>query len=95
MFNDLQNPVIVDQLKMTDNKKNKADVKKHEKYPMQRIMSPDRGKKKRVAQGPKPFGILFRINLKGGGVLRLSPDFYNPHGRAQNEYTESSIYHGH
>jgi len=80
---------------MTDDKKKKADVKEHEKNPVHRIMSPDCGEEKRIGQGPKPFGFFLRVNLEGCGVLRLLPNIYDPDGRAQNEYAEGSIHHGH
>jgi hypothetical protein len=43
MFNNLKNSEITNQLQMPNNEKKERNVKKHEKNPQKRIMSPDSG----------------------------------------------------
>ena len=60
---------------------------------MHRIVASHRWEKECVGKRAKPFGIIFRIDMKGCRMSRFPKDFYNAICRTENKDGKGKVYH--
>ncbi len=74
MGNDLKYAEFGNQLQMTDQQQDEADVEGHQKDPQQRFVPENGRKHEGIVERPQPLGLFIRKNLQRGGMLGVLPD---------------------